>query len=80
VGLVAVDGSGERSLTAELDRNVEQPRFAPDGQSLLFVLEDGGNKHVARVPVAGGPVERVLGGERDVQRLAVGRDGALVVR
>ena len=80
VGLVGADGSGERSLTAELDRSVEQPRFTPDGQALLFLLEDGGNKHLARVALAGGPVQRVLAGERDVQRLAVGRYGALVVR
>lgn len=80
VGLVGLDGSGERSLTAELDRWVDQPRFAPDGRSILFLLEDAGRKHVARVSVAGGAVERVLAGEREVQRFEVGQGGAVVVR
>jgi dipeptidyl aminopeptidase/acylaminoacyl peptidase len=79
VAVVPFAGGPARPLTASLDRNVSRPRFAPDGQAVLFQLEDGGNSHLARVPVAGGPIERLLAGERDVQRFDVARGGQIVV-
>jgi dipeptidyl aminopeptidase/acylaminoacyl peptidase len=80
VAVVAADGGGaSRPLTASLDRNVLSPRFAPDGQSVLFLLEDGGNQHLARVAVAGGAVERVVAGDREVQAFDVGPKGEIVV-
>jgi dipeptidyl aminopeptidase/acylaminoacyl peptidase len=80
LAVVPFAGGPSRPLTAALDRNVGRPRFSADGQSLLFQLEDGGNSHLARVPVAGGTVERVLAGERDVQGFDVARGGQVVVR
>ena len=53
-------------LTAALDRNIARPRFSPDGRFVYFLLEDGGNRHLARVPAAAGTVERVVAGERDI--------------
>jgi dipeptidyl aminopeptidase/acylaminoacyl peptidase len=79
VAVVPADGGASRPLTASLDRNVFSPRFAPDGQSVLFLLEDGGNQHLARVTVAGGAVERVVGGEREVQAFDIGPKGEIVV-
>jgi dipeptidyl aminopeptidase/acylaminoacyl peptidase len=79
LAVVPAAGGPPRALTAALDRNVSQPRFAPDGQSVLFRLEDGGNSHLARVPVAGGAIERVLAGERDVQDFDVAKGGQVVV-
>jgi dipeptidyl aminopeptidase/acylaminoacyl peptidase len=46
---------------------------------VLFLLEEDGNQHLARVPVAGGAVERVVGGERDVSGFDVGGGGELAV-
>lgn len=80
VAVVPVAGGASVPLTKGLDRNVfGTPLFTPDGKSLLFVLEDGGNGHLAKVPVAGGAVERVVAGERDVQQFAMGPKGELVV-
>ena len=79
VALVAAAGGPSRPLTAALDRNVSSPRFAPDGRSLLFLLEDGGNQHLARVGVEGGDVERVVAGEREVRAFDVAKDGSVVV-
>ena len=56
-----------------------RPRFSPDGRSVLFLLEDRLNVHLARVPVAGGPVERVVGGDRVISAFDVGRKGEIVV-
>ena len=79
LALAHVAGGSPRPLTATLDRNVLSPRFAPDGRSVLFLLEDGGNQHLARVGLEGGAVERVVAGEREVQAFDVAKDGALVV-
>lgn len=79
VALAPVAGGASRPLTASLDRNVASPRFTPDGRAVLFLLEDRGNRHLARVSVEGGEVERVVSGERDVQAFDVAPGGAVVV-
>lgn len=79
VAVVSVDGGASRPLTRDLDRNAQDLAFAPDGRSILFTLEDGGNSHLARVPVSGGPVERIVAGERDVSGFDVSPQGELVV-
>lgn len=79
VAVVPVDGGAPRPLTLALDRNAQDPAFSPDGKSVLFLLEDGGNSHLARVPAVGGPVERIVVGERDVSGFDVGPKGELVV-
>jgi len=79
VSVVPVEGGQPRPLTAELDRNVENPRFSPDSASVYFVLEEGGNDHLARVPAAGGKVERVVSGERSIETFAISPQGKIVV-
>jgi dipeptidyl aminopeptidase/acylaminoacyl peptidase/tetratricopeptide (TPR) repeat protein len=79
LALAPVGGGKPRPLTAELDRNVTSPRFSPDGRSVLFLLEDRGNRHLARVPAEGGSVERVVEGERDVMTFDVAPGGEIVV-
>jgi dipeptidyl aminopeptidase/acylaminoacyl peptidase/Tfp pilus assembly protein PilF len=79
VALAPLAGGASRPLTAALDRNVTSPRFTPDGRAVLFLLEDRGNRHLARVPVDGGSVVRVVEGERDVQAFDVAPGGEVVV-
>jgi dipeptidyl aminopeptidase/acylaminoacyl peptidase len=79
LALVPVGGGSPRPLTGDLDRNVTSPRFTPDGRAVLFLLEDRGNRHLARVPIEGGSVERVVEGERDVSAFDVARGGEIVV-
>jgi len=79
VALAPLGGGPSRPLTASLDRNVTRPRFTPDGGAVFFLLEDRGNRHLARVSVEGGSVERVVDGERDVQAFDVAPGGQLVV-
>lgn len=80
VAVVPVEGGEPRPLTRELDRNVAQLSVSPDGRWIYFLLEDGGNQHLARVPAAGGAVERVVAGERVVESYALGPKGELVVQ
>jgi dipeptidyl aminopeptidase/acylaminoacyl peptidase len=77
--IVAVAGGAPRALTASLDRNVRRPRFSPDGRFLYFLLEDGGNAHLARVPATGGTLERVVAGERDVTAYSLSAKGDVAV-
>jgi dipeptidyl aminopeptidase/acylaminoacyl peptidase len=79
VAVIPVAGGEPRALTRELDRNVESPRFSPDGRSIYFILEDGGNEHLARVPAAGGAVERVVAGERSIAAYTLSPKGELAV-
>jgi len=79
LGLVAVAGGPETILTRALDRVIAGPRFSPDGRSIYFMVEEEGNSHLARVPAGGGPVERVVDGERDVQAFDIGKSGGIVV-
>ena len=79
VALAPVAGGPSRPLTAALDRNVTSPRFTPDGRAVLFLLEDRGNRHLARVPVEGGSVERVVEGERDITAFDVAPGGEVVL-
>jgi len=73
--VIPAAGGAPRALTASLDRNVAQPRFSPDGRFVYFLLEDAGNRHLARVPAAGGTVERVVAGERDITEFTVSARG-----
>jgi len=66
-------------LTGALDRNVTEPRWSPDGKSLYFLLEDDRNQHLARVPAAGGTIERVLTGRRSVEGFSIGSRGRIAV-
>jgi dipeptidyl aminopeptidase/acylaminoacyl peptidase len=66
--------------TKALDRNADAPRFTPDGTAILFLLEDSGEHHLARIPAAGGPVTRVIGGFRSVGAFDVAPDGKIVAR
>jgi len=57
---------------------VGNPRFAADGRTIYFLLESSGEQHVARIPVAGGEITRVIGGQRSVSSFELARDGAIV--
>ena len=79
VAVVPAAGGEARVLTPTLDRNVLSPTFSPDGGSVLFLLEDDRVYHLARVPAAGGAVERLVEGRRAITDLSVSRDGRIAV-
>jgi dipeptidyl aminopeptidase/acylaminoacyl peptidase len=84
LAVVPAAGGTPRALTRELDRNVRDPRFTPDGRWIFFLVEEGGNSHLARVPRGGGPqpeagqkIERVVDGERDIEAFDVDPKGGI---
>jgi len=64
LAVVPAAGGPERVLTATLDRNVLSPRFTADGSAILFMLEEDQAVHLAKIPVGGGAVQRIVGGRR----------------
>lgn len=79
LAVVSAAGGEPRLLTTKLDRNVARPRFAPDGASIYFLLEDSGERHVARIGKGGGKVSRWVAGQRAVSRFTLSSGGELAV-
>lgn len=75
IGVTPAGGGETRILTAGLDRNVGNIQLDPSGRHVWFLLEDRGNSHLARVPLSGGSIERVVEGERDIAQFDVARSG-----
>ena len=62
LAIVSVAGGDERVLTAKLDRNVGSPVFSADDQSIVFLLEDSAESHLAEYDLASGNIDRLIGG------------------
>lgn len=77
--VVPVSGGTARPLTAGLDRNTTQPQWSADGKSIYFLLEDDRAESLLRVPSAGGKIEKVLAGPRQVGDFDMAGKGVTVV-
>jgi dipeptidyl aminopeptidase/acylaminoacyl peptidase len=66
LAVVPAAGGAPRVLTGALDRSVANPRWSPDGAAILVQLEDDRAVELARVPAAGGAIERLIAGARVV--------------
>jgi dipeptidyl aminopeptidase/acylaminoacyl peptidase len=72
-----LESGNERVLTEDVDRWVFVVEYSPDGESIYFNLQDSGELNLARVPVGGGAVERVISGRRVVDAFDIGADGTI---
>ncbi|MEH2339663.1 S9 family peptidase [Nostoc sp.] len=79
LAVIPMEGGTPRLLTANLNRNVVKPHFTSDGKSIVFLLEDDGNVHLAKVPVAGGKIERLLAGRRNISAFDLGGDDRIAL-
>jgi dipeptidyl aminopeptidase/acylaminoacyl peptidase len=79
LAVVAAAGGPARVLTPELDRNVLSPRFSADGASILFTLEDDQGVFLARIPTAGGKIERLVSARGCVSGFSAGRGGRVAI-
>ncbi len=80
LAVIPSTGGEAKVLTADLDRNVVQPHWSPDGKSVFAVVEDDGAQTLVRFPAAGGAPEAVTSGRRSVTAYDVGRNGNVIVR
>jgi dipeptidyl aminopeptidase/acylaminoacyl peptidase len=79
VTIVPAAGGEPRVLTEALDRPAENVRWAPDGRSLYFLLEDDRTQQLARVDVGSGQVERLTDGPRVVRAMDVSPQGRIAL-
>ena len=78
VAVIPSAGGAPRVLTDTLDRPARAPFWSADG-SILFSVSDDRAEHIARVPAAGGKVEKLISGRRVVASFSPGSDGSLAV-
>ena len=80
LAIVPAAGGEERVLTAALDRNVSSPVFATDDRTILFVLEDSAERHLAQFNLATGQVHRLIDGELSVREFSLHQSGDIALR
>ena len=70
-------GGPARVLTARIDRNVNSPRFSPDGGEVLFGLEDSGERHLASIDTSGENFRRLIEGPLSLRGWSQSDDGQI---
>jgi dipeptidyl aminopeptidase/acylaminoacyl peptidase len=68
LAVVPAAGGTPRLLTESLDRGVSSASVSEDGRSVMFTVADDRTQYLARVPIAGGAVERIAAGPRVVSQ------------
>jgi dipeptidyl aminopeptidase/acylaminoacyl peptidase len=80
LAVISSDGGASKTLAADLDRPVGSPMWSADGRTIAFTVVDDRTQYVARLPAAGGRVERLTEGRRVVSGLTGGgADGFAVL-
>ena len=72
-------GGEARVLTQKLDRNIRRPRFSPDGQSILAIVEEDGVQPLSRISVATGEVTRLTPGRLVVSEFSMNGEGGVAL-
>jgi dipeptidyl aminopeptidase/acylaminoacyl peptidase len=75
IRLIPPSGGEPRVLRTELDAHPRDIRWAPDSQSLLFLVAERGRIDLRRVSVVGGTVETVVTGDREILAYDLSPDG-----
>jgi dipeptidyl aminopeptidase/acylaminoacyl peptidase len=77
VAVIDANGGQPRILTRSLDRWVDELHFSADGQWIYFSYEQLGGVDIARVRIADGKLETVLGGARQIDAFSIARNGTI---
>lgn len=79
LAMSSADGKETRILTESLDRNVYNPVFSADGQSIFFILEDSGEQHLGQFDLSSKKVTRPVQGAFSVNDFSFSPDGKKLV-
>jgi len=60
LGVIPASGGNPKTLTESLDRMISEPVFSKDSSFLTFMVTDDQLQYPAKMPVAGGAVERLI--------------------
>ena len=77
LAITPATGGPARALSERLDRNVGSPRFSPDGETILFTLEDSGERHLAGMDISGENFRRITEGPLSLRGFSQSDDGQL---
>jgi dipeptidyl aminopeptidase/acylaminoacyl peptidase len=77
VWIMNADGSDRREIGAAIDNRQGPARWAPDGNSVYFTVQERGSNHLMRLPIAGGKPEYVVKERGFVGAFSVGKDGVV---
>jgi dipeptidyl aminopeptidase/acylaminoacyl peptidase len=75
IRLVPASGGDSHAITAELDAHAREIRWAPDSQSLYFLVAERGRIDLRRVSVDGGPVDTLVTADRAMLAYDLSADG-----
>lgn len=67
LAIVSCESAKSKIINRGLDRNVRSPRYSADGTAILFLLEDSGENHLARLSLKSSKIERLVKGENIVR-------------
>src|SRR5215471_15229825 len=75
VWVMNADGSDRREISAMIDNRQGPARWAPDGNSVYFTVQERGSNYLMRIPASGGKPEYVVKEPGFVGAFSVGKDG-----
>jgi dipeptidyl aminopeptidase/acylaminoacyl peptidase len=64
VWVANADGSNQREIGSVIDNSEGPPAWSADGKAVYTVVAERGIAHLYRLPLAGGPAQLVIGGDR----------------
>ena len=77
IAIAPATGGAQKVLTTPLDRNASEPRFAADGKSIYFIVDDDGTQNLAQVAIADGAIARPVSGRITLDGFSVAEDGTI---
>ena len=77
LAIAPASGGSARVLTQRLDRNVSSPEFATDGNSIQFIWEESGERHLASIDLTGEGFTRTIAGQRSVRGFSTNSAGQI---
>ena len=77
LAITPATGGPARVLSERLDRNVGSPRFSQDGETILFTLEDSGERHLAGMDISGENFHRIIEGPLSLRGYSLSENGQI---
>jgi dipeptidyl aminopeptidase/acylaminoacyl peptidase len=77
VWIMNADGTDRHEIGAVVDNRQGAPRWAPDGRSVCFTVQERGSIRLVRLPIAGGKPEYVVKDSGTVANWSVSKDGTV---
>jgi dipeptidyl aminopeptidase/acylaminoacyl peptidase len=77
IWIMNADGSHRREIGSAIDNRQGTPQWAPEGSAVYFTVQERGNNHLVRLPIAGGQPEYLVNDIGGVGAWSVGKNKAV---